>query len=146
MDGGVAEIDVLLFEGCECVVAYAVEDEHLPGFLHAEVLGIAELRVLVVCDDLFSLSSADACSECRRCVRSWVRWCCVCPRVVRDDHPVLVLWDDACEVAVALALVVMVGLQDREYPPDLFSRLLTASGVMAPAILVTVLFWVARIS
>ena len=35
-----------------------------------------------------------------------------------DNHPVLILWDDACEIAVALALVEMVGLQDREYPPD----------------------------
>jgi hypothetical protein len=40
------------------------------------------------------------------------------PRVVGDDHPVLVLWDDACKIAVALALVEMVGLQDREYPPE----------------------------
>ena len=35
-----------------------------------------------------------------------------------DNHPVLILWDDACEIAVALALVEMVGLQDGEYPPD----------------------------
>ena len=35
-----------------------------------------------------------------------------------DNHPVLILWDDACEIAVALALVEMVGLQDCEYPPD----------------------------
>ena len=40
------------------------------------------------------------------------------PRVVGDDHPVLVLWDDACEIAVALALVEMIGLQDREYSPN----------------------------
>ncbi len=118
MDGGVAEVDILLFEGCECVVAHAVEDELLPGFLCAEVLGIAELRFLVVCDNLFTLSSADTCFECRRSVRSWVVWCLVCPCVVRNDHPVLILWDDACEVAVASALVVVVGRQDCEYPPD----------------------------
>ena len=89
-----------------------------PGFLRAEVLGVAVLRFLVIRDDLFLLSGADACSKCRHGVRSRVVWCLIRPRVVGDDHPVLVLWDDACEIAVALALVEMVGLQDREYPPD----------------------------
>jgi hypothetical protein len=54
VDGGVAEVDVLLFEGCECVVAYAIEDELLPGFLRAKVLGIIVLRVLVIRNNLFS--------------------------------------------------------------------------------------------
>ena len=94
MDGGVAEVDVLLFKGCECVVAYAIEDKLLPGFLCAEVLGVTVLRVLVIRDDLFSLCGADACSECCGCVCSRVIWCYVCPRVVGDDHPVLILWDD----------------------------------------------------
>jgi hypothetical protein len=51
VDGGIAEVDVLLFEGCECVVAYAVEDEFLPGFLRAKVLGITVLRFLVIRDE-----------------------------------------------------------------------------------------------
>ena len=118
MDGGVAEVDALLFEGCECIIAYAVEDELLPGFLHAKVLGITVLRILVIRDDLFSLSGADACFKCHLCVCSRVCWCYLCPSVVGDDHRVLILWDDALEIAVALALVEMVGFQDREYPPD----------------------------
>ncbi len=86
VDGGVAEVDVLFFEGCECVVTYAVEDELLPGFLRAKVLGIALLCFLVVRDNLFALSGADACSECRHSVCTRVVWCLVCPRVVRDER------------------------------------------------------------
>jgi hypothetical protein len=41
---------------------------------------------------------------------------------------VLVLWDDACEIAVALALVKMVGLQDREYPPDFMLKVVDGFG------------------
>ncbi len=86
--------------------------------MRAEVLGVAVLRFLVIRDDLFLLSGADACSECRHGVRSRVVLCLVRPRVVGNDHPVLVLWDEACEIAVALALVEIVGLHDCEYPPD----------------------------
>jgi hypothetical protein len=50
------------------------------------------------------------------------------PRVVGDDHPVLVLWDDACKIAVALALIEMVGLQDRKYPPDFILEVVDGLG------------------
>ena len=49
VDGGVAKVDILFFEGCECVAVYAVEDELLPGFLHAEVLGVKRTRQISYC-------------------------------------------------------------------------------------------------
>jgi len=74
------------------------------------------LCFLLIHNDLFLLGGAQACSECRYSVCSRVIWCLVCPHVVGNDHPVLILWDDACKIAVALALVKVVGLQDCEYP------------------------------
>jgi len=92
------------------MIAYAIEDELLPGFLHAKakVFSVAYLVVLVVCNDLLSLSGADACSKCCGCVRSRVIRCHVHPCRIGDNHLVLLLWDDTCKVAVALALVEVV--------------------------------------
>ena len=79
----------------------------LPSFLHTEVFSVAYLVILVVGNYLLLLSGPDACSECCGC-RSRVIWCQVRPCHIGNDHPVLLVWDDACKVALALALVKVV--------------------------------------
>ncbi len=145
VDGHVPKVDVLFLEGCKWVIAHTIEDEPLACLLGSEVFCVAHLLFLVVGDKLFLLGCTDACTQCCRSIRPWAcRWS-IRSRVVGNHELIFCLRDDTRKVAVALPFSKVGGLQDGEYPPNLSSRLLMASGVMTLAILVMASFCMSSI-
>ena len=103
----VYEADVQFFEWCERIVAYRVQDHFLLSRLFdAKVVVVALLED--VAGNLGCLG-----------VRAWVDRYTVFPCCVAVYESVFRLRDCAGKVAILLALFVMVGFCDREYPTEL---------------------------
>ncbi len=97
-----------------CIASLAALKHHC--LRHAEevpskILGVRNLRFLVLRADMFLMGHAHSCCEGCGCVCTWIDQCCIYPRWVRDEDAVLLLWYDACKVPVSFPLGEMGGLQ-----------------------------------
>jgi hypothetical protein len=128
MDCDITKIDVLLFEGGERIVTNSIQDEFLPSFLRAEVLGVAHLLLFMLHNKLLVLCSAYPCNESHVCICARICLCHVCPCRIRDHDAAFGLMDDARKAPKALAFVKVVQLQDCEGPAKFVHKVVDSFG------------------
>ena len=106
----------------------AYKINYLARFFDAKVAGVAPLELFVLRNELFALSCrvAHAKGGCR--IGAGVDWCSLDPGFVGDDDPVFVLRDDAGEVAIFLALRVVVRFDDGAHSAELIFEPVDAFG------------------